>query len=296
MTSEDVFPDDGWVPLDHIWGDIAEGWFKPDGGQGAFLFRVPRERIETADAGPGVTIEALLDAAFIPKEQVESWRVEGALSADSDLGEPLPSPPAGSTHTTVYVVMKQAAPAQTGPDADAMDDIPLETWQAIESCWKTIVGLETTIDTLRLSMGGLASEMDNAFKKPLATEEKLNANQADVAQWTRAKSRITYALPKVREFVHRATWATAAAERKRLGEIVESHIEPRVPFAELAEVRIQMDHLLKDRQVLLAQGNAVSQECRGILGEVQRAIATLQRNALEKARQKRRGSWDKGKH
>ena len=33
-------------------------------------------------------------------------------------------------------------------------------------------------------------------------EEKVNALQADVAQWNKAKNRIHYALPKVREFIH----------------------------------------------------------------------------------------------
>ena len=44
------------------------------------------------------------------------------------------------------------------------------------------------------------------------------------------------------------------------------------------------------------QGNAVGQECRGILAEIQRAVGTLQRNAADRARQKRSSGRDKGKH
>jgi hypothetical protein len=138
--------------------------------------------------------------------------------------------------------------------------------------------------------------MEAAFKKPLSVEEKLHALQSDVAQWTKAKNRVHYALPKVREFIHRATWAVAAHERKRLEEIYREHIEPRNPHPEMDQVRRQLEHLQKDRQVLFAQGNSVHQECRGILAEIQRALNTLQRNAADRARQKRSAGREKGKH
>jgi len=138
--------------------------------------------------------------------------------------------------------------------------------------------------------------MEAAFKKSLAVEEKLHALQADVAQWNKAKSRIHYALPKVREYIHRATFALAVPERKRLEEIFRNHIEPRIPLPEVDKVREQLEHLQKDRQVLFAQGNAVYQECRGITGEIQRALSTLQRNAADNARRKRDAKRQKGKH
>lgn len=175
-------------------------------------------------------------------------------------------------------------------------EIPLEKWQALEALWKTILGLEASIDSARLSMDGIRSEMETANKKSMGVEEKLHALQADVAQWNKAKSRVHYALPKVKEFIHRATWAVAVPERKRLEEIYRNHIEPRVPLAELDRVREQLEHLQKDRQILFAQGNAVAQECRGIIGEIQRAYGTLQRNAADRARAKRSAKREKGKH
>ena len=175
-------------------------------------------------------------------------------------------------------------------------EVPPEKWQALEALWKAILGLEASIEVLRISMDGLRSEMEAAFKKTLSVEEKVHALQADVAQWNKAKSRVHYALPKVREFIHRATWATGVPERKRLEELFRNHIEPRVPFPQMDEAREQMEHLQKDRQVLFAQGNTVSQECRGISGEIQRALSTLQRNAADRARQKRSAGREKGKH
>ncbi len=175
-------------------------------------------------------------------------------------------------------------------------DVPPEKWQALEALWKTILGLEVGLESSRLSMEALRVEMEAALRQSLTVEEKLHALQADVAQWNKAKSRVHYALPKVREFIHRATWAAGVPERKRLEEVVKSHIEPRVPLPQLDDVREQMEHLQKDRQVLLAHGNSVALECRAILAEIRRTLGVLQRNAADRARQKRSAGREKGKH
>jgi hypothetical protein len=175
-------------------------------------------------------------------------------------------------------------------------EVPPEKWQALEALWRAILGLEASIESLRIGVDGLRVDMEAAFKKALVIEEKAHALQSDVAQWNKAKGRIHYALPKAKEFIHRATWASGVPERKRFEEVFRSHIEPRVPLPQMDEVREQMEHLQKDRQVLFAQGNSVSQECRGILAEVQRALGTLQRNAADMARKKRNAGRDKRKN
>ena len=129
--------------------------------------------------------------------------------------------------------------------------------------------------------------MESAFKKQLNVEEKVHASQFDVAQWNKAKNRIHYALPKVREFIHRAIWAPGMPERKKMESIYKEHIEPQIPFAELTQAPELLDFLQKDRQVLAAQGQSVYQECRGIVAEVHRALSTLSRNAATNAKNKR---------
>jgi hypothetical protein len=192
---------------------------------------------------------------------------------------------------------EQIPPAQAAVDSESVtQEIPLEKWQALEVLWKAILGLEASIESSRLSVESVRAEMEAAFKKSLAVEEKLHCLQSDVAQWNKAKGRVHYALPKAREFVHRATWALAVPERKRLEEIFKNHIEPRVPLPEIDKVREQLEHLQKDRQILFAQGNAVSQECRGIIAEISRALSTLQRNAADNARRKREAARQKNKH
>ena len=180
-------------------------------------------------------------------------------------------------------------PSIPTPDPAATGDraVPLELWQALDALWKTILGIEANVDGARLNLNGVLSEMERAYRQSLTVEEKQHASQLDVGQWNSAKSRIHYAMPKVREFIHRATWAQAAPERKRLEEIVRSHVEPRLPFPDPDKVREEMEHLLKARQVLLAQGTAVSQVGRSAIAEAQRILATLRRNAADNARRKR---------
>ena len=192
----------------------------------------------------------------------------------------------------------QADPG-TGPDRNECGEllVPPERWQTLITRWKSILGLEASIEAMRVNMEGLRAEMEAATKKSLNMEEKTNALQADVAQWNKAKNRIHYALPKVREFVHRATWALGIPERKKLEEIFKSYIEPQIPFPDLDQVPELLDNLQKDRQVLAAQGNTVHQECRSICAEIQRTLSTLERNAADNARRKRDAKQErKGKY
>jgi hypothetical protein len=275
-------PSTGWVSLTHGGDEVAEAWSMPDGDAVTVVFLVPRRRLEGDDPARRATVGALLDAAGIPPAAVAWWRLGDATDPGGpDPGAPLPPPAADETHLTVYVRLR--------PDG------PSEAWQAVEALWKTVLGLEAGIDVARLAADGLRGEMEAEFRRPLTVEEKLHALQADVAAWTKAKSRVHFALPKAREFVHRATWAAAAPDRQRLGEVFRPGGPPAPPPA-ADDVRGRLEHLQKDRQVLTAQGNAVLQECRSALAEVRTALAALRRNAADRARQKRSAGREKGKH
>jgi len=270
------------VFLQHRGEEVAEAWGEREGEAVTLAFRVARDRWESDAAGTRVTIDLLLKLSHVSDDEVESWRVEGGIDAPPD-----------ATHLTVRVRLK---PPTAEAAAGEAQDLPPEKWQALDVIWKTILGLEASIEAARLSLDGLRAEMETAFRKTLAVEEKLNALQSDVAQWEKAKNRVHYALPKVKEFIHRATFALAAAERKALDDVYRNHIEPRVPLPDADRVRAQLEHFQKSRQVLFAQGNSVAQECRGVLGEISRALSTLQRNAADRARQKRSDKRQKGKH
>jgi hypothetical protein len=175
------------------------------------------------------------------------------------------------------------------PNESSELDISSLKWQDLESRWNAIVGMEAAIESMRMTLEGVRSELETAWKQTLTPEEKLHALRADVAQWNKAKTRVHYALPKVREFCHRATWAMGVPERKKLEELFKEESEVAVPppDVDLNRVADQLHSLLKDRQVLSGQGQAVYHECKTISGDIQSALRTLKSNAAVAARQKR---------
>jgi uncharacterized protein YoxC len=292
-------PSKQWAALKYRGETIAEAWFKPEGEPFALTFRTPQKSFQARGMGQRLTTENLLKAVGIATEEVESWRHGGASHSgmsgpNPELGHPLPAPPQDVPHLMLSVSLKPP-PQAVAPGESREPEAPSAKWQDLEARWKAIEGLEATIDTLRLKMEGLRAEMEASSKKTLTTDEKVHALNADVAQWNKAKNRVHYALPKVKEFIHRATWATGTPERKQLGEFFKNHVRHHAPVPEMDEVLQQLEHLLKDRQVLSAQGVMVYQECNSISADIQGALRTLQSNAAAKARAKMGEARKKGK-
>jgi hypothetical protein len=164
---------------------------------------------------------------------------------------------------------------------------PEGKWEYLESRWNAILGAEASVEALRKSIEGLRAEMEGAAAKTLNLEEKVHSLSIDVVLWNRAKSRVRYVLPELKEFIHRSTWASGIPERKKVEELFLNYVQPRVPIPDLDQVIAEFEGLLKTRQVLSAQGISSYQKCKNILGEVHGALRTLQRNAAANATKKR---------
>ena len=290
-------PSEQWAALKYRGDTIADVWFKPEGEPFALTIRIPQESFHVPGMGQLLTAENLLKAVGIAAADVESWRHEaspqpGVSWHDPDLSRPLPPPPQDVTHLTLHVSLK---PPGASPDEGSVPEVPEAKWQDLQARWEAILRLEASIETLRISTEALRGEMEASSRRALAAEEKVHALNADVAQWTKAKSRVLYSLPKAREFIHRATWAVGTPERKRLGALIEDHVRPRIPFPELDQLTEQLESLLKDRQVLSAHGVAVHQECKSVQTDVQLALRTLQGNAAANAIKKRGATVARGK-
>lgn len=292
-------PSKEWAALKYRGEKIAEVWFKPQGEPFALEFRIPQKSFQLPGMAHLLTVENLLRTVAISPAEVESWRPGDASHSGTDadhleLGHPLPPPPPDVTHLSICINLKP--PVQTEARQQIAEPvIPPEKWQDLESRWNAILVVEAAIDTSRISMDALRAEMETASKQRLTADEKHHALNADVAIWNKAKSRVHYAMPKVREFIHRATWAKGTPERKKLEEYFKDNARPDIPLSQLDKLREQLENLLKDRQVLHAQGVSVSQECQSIAAEVRGALRTLQSNAMAKARQKKSESRAKGK-
>jgi hypothetical protein len=192
------------------------------------------------------------------------------------------------------VLLKPSPLAVVGNESSE-PEIASAKWQELEPRWKAILGLEATIDTLRISMEGVRAEMETSLKRMLTGEEKLNALSNDVVQWNKAKSRVHFALPKAKEFIHRAIWAKGTPERKRLDEFFKNPIGAHLPPSEIDQVLEELEFWRKDLQVLSGQGVTVYQECKSISSDVEAALRNLQRNAAARPAKKKGATGAKGK-
>jgi hypothetical protein len=297
-------PSKQWAALKYRGEKIAEVWFKPEGEPFALLFRVPHGSFQIPGVAQQLSPESLLKAVGIAADEVESWRCEGAVDAASELGHPLPPPPDDDAHLDLQVRLKppanesalSPAASERGEAGTPTPEVPAEKWQDLEVRWRAILGLEANIDALRLRMDSVRVELESSLKKTLTPDERVHALNADVAQWNKAKSRAHFALPKAKEFIHRATWADGAPEKKKLDDIFKNQIQPRIPFPELDKVPEQLDYLQKLRQVLSAQGTTVYQECQTVLASIQSTLRTLQTNAAAIAANRKFTRGTKGKY
>jgi hypothetical protein len=292
-------PSKQWAALKYRGEKVAEVWFKPEGEAFALTFRIPRESFQLPGMGQQLTAENLLKAVAIATAEVESWSHGGvshscANGPGPEPGQPLPPPPQDVTHLSIHVILKPPSPV-VAPKESCGPESSSTKWQDLEARWGAILGLEGTIDTMRLTMESVQAEMETASRRTLTVEEKVHALNRDVTQWTKAKGRVHFAVPKVKEFIHRATWATGAPERKKLDEFFKDDIEPDMPIPQMVKLADELEYLLKERQVLAAQGTTVHQECKGIIADIQGALRTLQSNATANADRKRRAASAKSK-
>jgi hypothetical protein len=287
-----------WAALKYRGEKVAEVWFKPEGEPFALTFRVPQGSFRFPGMARALTAENLLKAVGIAVQEVESWRHDGPSpcpgESDSNIGGPLPPPPEDVPYLNLHVRL-MPPPQPVAPPGRCEPEISEAKWQDLEARWKAILGLEASIDGMRSSMEALRMELEGSSGHTLSPDEKVHALNADVAQWNKAKSRVRYTLPKMRDYIHRSTWAAGTPERKALEDIVKNHIQPRVPFPEIDKVAEQFENLLKDRQVLSAQGVSVYQECKSISAEVQGTLRTLKSNAAANAAKKRGATSSRSK-
>jgi hypothetical protein len=328
MNFSELPPSKQWAALKYRGEKFAEVWFKPGGEPFAILFRIRRETFQLPEMRQRLSAETLLKAIGVAVDEVDSWYFEGAPESDADqapvlLDQPLPPPADDVAHLTVHVELtppRPAAvpeevsapealstdapnerpepavvPAGTADEPGATDNAPIR-WENVQSRWRLILGVEATIDTMRLTMENLQTDMATTAKHALTTEEKLHALNADITHYNKSKTRVHYALPKVKEFIHRATWAVGAPERKKLEDYFkEDESHPDMPYPEMVKLYGQLENLLKDRQILSAHGVTVHQECKNICTDIQSALRTLQANAIRNADRKRRAAREGGK-
>ncbi len=295
MTFSEQPPSKQWAALNYRGQKFADVWFKPEGAPFGLTFRIPQQSFQIPGMNQQLTIANLLLAVGIQPEDVESWRSGNVSQPGMNCANPELQSPLAPPHVALLEihVRLNPPPKAVAADESITPEISPAAFQDLEARWKFILGLEATVDTTRMSMESLLSEMEASLAKTLSIEEKLNASRADVAAWTKAKNRVHTSVPKVKDVIHRSVWATGAPERKRLDALYKDHIQPRVPFPDMEKVLEEMEALQKARQVLATLGKTVYQEARTIANDVKNALRTLQSNAAANVQRKKSGSGGK---
>lgn len=294
-------PSTQWASLSFQGQSFAEVWLKPEGEPHGLTIRLPQQSFHNPAIRQYLTIENLLKAMGLSAGEVESYLPDdgsraGLAGYTAVLNVPLLPPPDRVSH--LYLHVRMVPPVQPQPvqsevlqeEAAYDDSVPAEImtkWRKLEARWNTIIALEVTIDTMRLRMESLRAELDSASNKSMTSEEKMHAMNADVAQWTKAKSRAKFAVPKIKEFVHRATWALGSPDRKKVEDLFKSRTPPPSVYSELDAIAQQLENLFKDRQILSAQGVTGYQEGKNSSADVQGTYRTLQSNARANELKKR---------
>jgi hypothetical protein len=301
-------PSTQWAALKCREAVVAWVWFKPDGAPFTIRFCIPRESFHDASIRQLLTLENLLRSVGTAPEEIES---------DPESNTVLSPPAEGEDHRYLDVRLpppsEAAAALSTGetgdgethnpePTTETVDPIPTAgqsaaqgdvspvseaTWQQLEVHWKAILGIEANIETVRRSTANIVNELETLLQATLSIEERTDATRADITNWERAKKRVPFVLPKLNDFVHRAVWAATAPERKQLETLYKEHIEPQIPFSNVATTLNDLEALQKTRQTLLAVGHTACQEGRSIATDAQGALQTLKSNAATNARNRR---------
>lgn len=291
MNFFDNPPSSQWGRLSFQGEPFAEVWLKPEGEPHGLMIRLPQLSFQNSGISQYLTIENLLKAMGLSVSEVESFLPDdgtrsGLSGYMAALDVPLLPPPEHLSHLYLHIRMKP--PGVMSESAD--DHLPAEImakWRKLEARWNTIIALEVNIDTMRLRMESLRAEVESASNKSMTSEEKMHAMNADVAQWTKAKSRAKFAVPKIKEFVHRATWALGSPERKKVEDLFKSRLPSPSIYSELDAIAQQLENLFKDRQILAAQGMTGYQEGKNSSADVAGAYRTLQANARANELKKR---------
>jgi hypothetical protein len=220
------------------------------------------------------------DHLFLDVRLTPPSEVIAALSA-GDTGDSEAETPRPPTETVATLPTEQSE-TQSG-----VSPVPEATWQQLQLHWKAILGIEASIETVRRSTANLVNELETLLQASLTIEERTDATRMDITSWERAKKRIPFSLPKLNDFIHRAVWAATAPESKQLETLYKEHIEPQIPFPNVANALNDLEALQKTRQTLLAVGHAAYQEGKAISAEAQGALQTLKNNAATNARNRR---------
>ncbi len=300
-----VIPD---VPSCPVWV-----WFKPYAAPQDAVYQIPDDAFRAF--GALITPRRLLAAVGIDAAQAYSWTVQGVTcegqgGANPLLDQPLPFPgPAGIAFhmlvpvagpvpilpmsavppaTPLPVAQVQVAQAPVGPVSPAASGGSLNTLEAIDADWRSIIQIERQLDAVRRQLGGIQGTLQS-LNRDLGSDERLYADNLDKKAWQDTRRWLREALAQVSKYIraHDIGVTSSAGSRRRFEQVYREFVEPRRPFPGMDAEQLAFEQHRKTTQNLLVQMQ--STYASAARDGVQRAQLVLNRIAakVRSARAKR---------
>ncbi len=245
-------------------------WFKPYAAPQDIVFQIPDDAFGVY--GGVLTPRRLLASVGLDAAQADSWTVQGVTYdaqgwASSLLDQPLPLP--GPAGVAVHMPAPATTPVQAAPSGTVPLAVPvspvvqvppaasggsLNTLEAIDADWQSIVQIERQLDAVRRQLGGIQGTLQS-LNRDLDSDERLFADNHDKKEWQDTRRWLREALAHVSKYIraHDIGVTSSAGSRRRFEQIYREFIEPRRPFPGMEAEQLAFEQHRKTTQNLLVQ-------------------------------------------
>ena len=287
-------PSVGWepVPLGADGARAVWGWFKPPHAPNSVAMQVPPEIWQVADFAPPITIRLLAVAAGVPV--LWGWTIGGQFYPLDErtaplMDVPLVPPPAGVDPSILLwsggagaMPMMASLPEHSAFSVQtvASDLLPGEDpgplFETIASLWLAIQQIEVDVRRVRGQLEQATGRL-SSLNRDLKPEEQLAADTVDKKDWMDARRWLRDSAAVLSKSIKQIDTGiiSGAGQRHRFADIIQQHVEPRIPFPGLKQSVIDFEmHHRSTKNVLMAAQAALS---KGSSDGERRANTVLQR-------------------
>ncbi len=277
-------------------------WFKPPHAPTSAALRLPLEVWQHRDASQALTVRRLAAAVHI--DWLQSWMVFGQLYPVDERTAalwdvPIPSPPAGVdpliviwSHAPTLAMPPMMTfappPQQTQPvPAGGQDSALLEQ---MAYYWTGVLQIESDLRRVRMQLEQAVSRL-SSLNRDLSSDEAGAADNNDKKDWQDARRWLREGAGGLSRSIKEIDVGvlSGAGQRHRFEDMYKQFVQPRIPFAGMAQAAIDFEMFHKSaKNVLQAAQSALA---KGSAEGERRANAVLHRiNAKVRARRsKQRG-------
>jgi hypothetical protein len=250
-------------------GIVLWAWYRPAHLPSGVVVSIPPDLLTAFPAGFPMTLGDVLTAAGVPPQQFQAASLFGSEWQSASLfasvvNHPIPGVPTGCPPEIVIAVGEQQVMIPMMPvvasevfGQNFEDDCEFEDsstpltddmmYLRIEAAWKSVRQIERQMTGLRHKLSSILAALGK-LDRDLSPEERLASDREDRDEW----SDVRRWLRELQTKCHREIKAfdigltSGAGGRRRLEDIFQTMIEPRVAAGQLAGYRGEFEQFRKD--------------------------------------------------